>query len=284
MPNELPTAAERAQSYDAGRQRRRIAAQRDRAAALLPSPPPLLEGEGEGEVSSADQPEAQRQEPDATLGRGTRGQTAFAMARQQAGALSARTLAKEAKRQMKRYKIRMQFLEKDIAAELEGIKSTFFYPIGLVAFATSDIVDIVDLGSFWTIVNWILYPIVLFITVQRAYRYLAIRYANPKRQIQRAQKLVARGVFRAIGRALGAVVELVPFLSIIPIWSIVHNVDEAMTTLHKWRLRKLDMRRQATARRMLRLGIRARTPQAQYELAFIGNSMVDDLEKRFDAV
>lgn len=33
---------------------------------------------------------------------------------------------------------------------------------------------------------------------------------------------------------------------------------------------------------VFRLGIP--TPQAQYELAFMGNSMVDDLEKRFDAV
>ncbi len=295
MPIELATMADRAERLAASRQQARRVAQQARQDVMEPSLPLSLRPDalpdeeeepmdGGGRDEGSGQQEAGSQEPDAAIGRGMRGVNVLDAAGGAVG-IPGMGFATEAKRLMGRYKIRMQFLEEDIKAEKKGMSSTFFFPIGLVGFSTVEIIGVVTGGTVATILNWILYPIVLIITIYRAYRYLSIRYRDPKRQINRGKKLVSRSIFRQINKALFSVIELIPVLNMIPSWVIPHVAEQWLGIApHEKKLKKLEHRCGVIKRGILRRRIRARSPQAKYDLAVLANRLVERLEARFDAI
>lgn len=178
----------------------------------------------------------------------------------------------------------MDDLKHDLAAEKRGVQPSFFGKTLQVLSGISEGVDVVNLGTIWTIVNWIIYVIQPFILMYRVWQYSHIGYRNMKRGLRHKAKLQLRGTIRA-GIFMGITfLKNIPVLDMIPFRKIAFGVEQWFIHRHVKKLDALLAAIRPTERKMKRLKSRARLPADQYEVAQIHVRVVGELEARFDAI
>lgn len=197
------------------------------------------------------------------------------------GEFSDKEYRQMAKQLTKQYRIKIESLKKDLNMEWSAFGSPFYFPISMTLLSISAVIDIITLGSVWTIVNWIIFITMPSIRIYRAWVKATIMYSSAERQVKRRAILYQRQIWNTTKRTLASVVEAVPILNIIPVWPALTVLDKFDERKHQHRLKQLREKVRATEQRINRLSVRARTGQAQYQIALFAMRVAKSMDDEF---
>ena len=209
-------------------------------------------------------------------------QAAAALQAQQGeGGFSDKQYRQMAKQLTKQYRIRIESLKKDLDMEWGAFGSPFFFPIMMTLLSISAVIDVINLGSWWTIVNLIIFITMPIVRIHRAWTKANIMYSSAERQVKRRVIIYERQIWKTTKRTLASSVEAVPGLNIIPVWPALTLFDKLDEWRHQQKLKQLKEKVRSAEQRVNRLTVRARSGPAQYQLAFLAMQTAKSLDDEF---
>lgn len=192
------------------------------------------------------------------------------------------------RRVWKEFMLRQASLKNDITLELGGMKASIFHPVAIVIAGIVDTVGAIAglipiVNGILSILQAIVYVITIIVYIVRMSSVVMIAVKlSGERAMRRVKRLALRQFLRLVRRLLMTVIEIIPFLNALPMWTGTQGLEWAEQERDKAKMGELL----EDVDRLGKLGKRAQhkkmPPFMRFQRAnkFLG--LVKKLESRYD--
>ena len=129
--------------------------------------------------------------------------------------------------------------------------------------------------------DWFIFITMPIVRVHRAWIKANIMYSSAERQVKRRAVIYQRQIWNTTKRTLASTWSAVPILSLISIWPALTVLDKLNERKHQHRLKQLREKVRVTEQRINRLTVRAKTGQAQYQIALFAMKVAKSMDDEF---
>lgn len=208
-------------------------------------------------------------------------QAAAMQAQQGEGGMSDKQYRQMAKQMTKQYKIKIESLKKDLAMEWGAFGSPFYFPIMITLTSISAFISFITLGTISSLLDWFIFVTMPIVRVQRAWTKGMIMYSSAERQVKRRAILYQRQIWNTTKRTLMSTWSAVPILNMFSVWPWLTVLDKMDERKHQHKLKQLREKVRAAEQRINRLTVRAKSGQAQYQIALFAMRVAKSMDDEF---